>query len=236
MKDYRSIPIPVVADPGNCKEIAFIDSPLVEIKENDKLEIQMQYPVLGFKNAEKRCFARKEVADMLYKAAESLPEGYKFRVWDLWRPFALQKELFTSYSAKIIKEFHLENLSEEERVAEISKFVANPVHDATYPPAHTTGGAIDLTMVGPDGNELEFGTAFDAFTDKTRAGYYETDAAKSEPDAEVIRGNRRMLYHTMTAAGFTNLPSEWWHYEYGDKNWAFVTRKPALYNGIFEVE
>ena len=192
--------------------------------------------MLGFKNEESRCFARREVAEMLYKAADMLPAGYRFRLWDVWRPFALQKELFESYSEKITKEFHLEELSEEERVAEISKFVANPKPDRVYPPAHTTGAAIDLTIVGPDGKELEFGTEFDAFTDKTKAAYYETQEAAGEPDADVIRKNRRLLYNIMIDAGFTNLPSEWWHFEYGDKNWAYTTKQPALYDGIFALD
>ena len=111
MKKYLDKAIPVIADPGNCEKRAFIDSPLVDIEPNDKLLIDMQYPILGFKNAEKRCVARKEVVEMLYRAAENLPKGYKFVIWDAWRPFALQKELFVSYSSKIIKEFHLENLT-----------------------------------------------------------------------------------------------------------------------------
>ena len=40
----------------------------------------------------------------------------------------------------------------------------------------------------------------------------------------------------MLEAGFTNLPSEWWHFEYGDKNWSAVVDKPALYDGIFELD
>jgi len=38
----------------------------------------------------------------------------------------------------------------------------------------------------------------------------------------------------MIEVGFSNLPSEWWHYEYGDKNWAYIQGKPAVYDGIFE--
>ena len=194
----------------------------------------MQYPVLGFENGEKRCLARKEVVEMLYKAADLLPDGYKFVIWDAWRPFALQKELFISYSAKIIKEFHLEDKTKEEQEMEIGKFIANPIPDRELPPAHTTGGAVDLTIMGPDGKELEFGTDFDAFTDKTRAAYYETVDVESDPDARIIRDNRRFLYNVMIEAGFGNLPSEWWHYEYGDKNWAYIQGKPAVYDGIFE--
>ncbi|MBF1183043.1 MAG: M15 family metallopeptidase [[Eubacterium] sulci] len=234
MNKYLDNPIPVIADPGNCERRAFIDSPLVDIEPNDKLLIEMQYPILGFENAEKRCMARKEVVEMLYRAAENLPSGYKFVIWDAWRPFALQKELFISYSSKIIKEFHLENLTSEEQEHEIAKFIADPIPNEELPPAHTTGGAIDLTIMRPDGKYLDFGTDFDAFTEKTRAAYYETIDVECDSKSKEIRDNRRFLYNLMIEAGFGNLPSEWWHYEYGDKNWADIQGKSALYKGIFK--
>lgn len=235
MTKYTEKPIPILPDLENYTETAFIDSPLVPVEENDRIDIRMLYPVLGFQNAESRCLLRKEAWDMLQNAAEKLPEGYRFRIWDAWRPFALQKELFISYSADVIRDFHPEGLPEEEQHQFINKFVANPIPDRDLPPAHTTGGAVDLTLLDPSGNELEMGCGFDAFSDRTRAAYYETEAAQSLPDAETIRSNRRLLYNIMLNAGFTNLPSEWRHFEYGDKNWAHVTGQPALYNGIFEL-
>lgn len=196
----------------------------------------MQYPVLGFKNAEKKCLLREEVEEMLQEAARLLPDGLHFILWDAWRPFALQEELFISYSEKIIRDFHLEDVSKEEQVKKISQFVANPIRDEEFPPAHTTGGAVDVTIADADGNLLEMGTGFDAFSVATRAAYYESKEAEGLPDAEVIRNNRRMLYHIMKKAGFSNLPSEWWHYEFGDMNWAHITGQPAKYRGIFTLD
>ena len=91
-----------------------------------------------------------------------------------------------------------------------------------------------MTIMGPDGKCLDFGTAFDAFTEKTRAAYYETIDVEGDSKAKEIRNNRRFLYNLMMDAGFGNLPSEWWHYEYGDKNWADIQGKSALYKGIFK--
>lgn len=233
MTDYHLKPIPVEPDPGIYREHEFKDSPLVPVQENEKIRIEMQYPERGCKNAESRCLLRKEVQDMLQDAAAKLPEGYKFVIWDAWRPFALQKELFETYSEAIIRDFHLEDLDEKERVRKISMFVANPVHDTEFPPAHTTGGAIDLTIEKPDGELMEMGTGFDSFSGATRTAYFETDAAEGVEDAEIIRTNRRILYHIMLEAGFTNLPSEWWHYEYGDMNWAHARNQKAIYQGIF---
>ena len=45
-----------------------------------------------------------------------------------------------------------------------------------------------------------------------------------------------MLYNVMTAAGFANLPSEWWHYDYGDNMWAQLTGGKAIYAGILDAD
>ena len=40
----------------------------------------------------------------------------------------------------------------------------------------------------------------------------------------------------MIKAGFTNLPSEIWHYDYGNRAWAYYNKKPAIYKGILELK
>ncbi len=47
----------------------------------------------------------------------------------------------------------------------------------------------------------------------------------AEPDTRQrrVRDHRRLLYHAMLDAGFSNLPSEWWHYDFGDQLWAWHT-------------
>ena len=44
-----------------------------------------------------------------------------------------------------------------------------------------------------------------------------------------------MLYNVMLQSGFTNLPSEWWHYDYGTKFWGYYKKKDALYKGIIDM-
>lgn len=39
----------------------------------------------------------------------------------------------------------------------------------------------------------------------------------------------------MTSVGFTNYPSEWWHYDYGDLFWAAEAGADcALFGGVFD--
>lgn len=258
---YGSRAIPHVEDPARYEARSFRTLDFVELLSSERIDVCMQYPVLDMKNAETQCFMRREAAERLFAAAKNLPEGYRFRIWDAWRPFALQHELYEVYSKEIIRDFHLENVSEEERNAMIRGFVSDPIADREIPPVHTTGGAIDLTILDAEGRELDMGTGFDAFTEKTRTDYYEKlgseeaegnekalldpgkQGATEEYGTEMglertlrIRENRRLLYELMTEAGFTNLPSEWWHYDYGDRFWAYYNKKPAIYGGVFTKE
>jgi D-alanyl-D-alanine dipeptidase len=41
------------------------------------------------------------------------------------------------------------------------------------------------------------------------------------------RHNREILCDALTRAGFVNYPTEWWHWSYGDRYWAFVTGAPV---------
>lgn len=222
--------IPNESSPEQCEDSAFLHSGFIQVESNHIIDVQMQYPILGMHNAEKKCFVRKEVYDMLFEAAKLLPKGFKFRILDAWRPFALQRELYEVYSIKIIDTFGLQNLLEEQQKKTISKFVSEPIANRDVPPVHTTGGAIDITIIDDNGIELDMGTKFDAFTDKTHTAYFENGMNDS------IRDNRRLLYGIMTKVGFTNLPSEWWHYDYGDRFWAFYRKKPAIYRGVFTKE
>ena len=79
--------------------------------------------------------------------------------------------------------------------------------------SHSRGSTVDLTLVrrtGPErGVPLEMGTDFDLFDPKSH-----TAAANVSPPE---RENRKTLVDAMTAAGFENLPVEWWHYTLRDE-------------------
>ncbi len=224
----KEIPNNIFLD--NYYEYDFIDSELVEVPNNIGIIIDMQYPKMGMDNAINKCLVRKEVLDMLIKVKQLLPEGITLKIWDAYRPLSLQKELFYKYKDKIIKNFNLEELNEFERNDIIKNYVSLPNEDDCYPPLHATGGALDVTLFDINrGKDLDMGVIFDEFSERTNSNYYEiNDISKS------IRDNRRMLYNAMTNAGFTNLPSEIWHYDYGNRAWAFYNNKPSIYKGIFE--
>lgn len=214
----------------NYKNNNFIDSPLVKINPETGIIIDMMYPKLGFKNSINDCLVRKEVLDKLIEAKSKLPNGYTFKIWDAYRPLSLQNELYLFYKDKIIKEFNLENLSKEEQDDVIKNYVSLPNNDIELPPLHSTGGSIDLTIFDLNNNkDLDLGVKFDEFTNLTNSDSFEEDGMD-----EVIRDNRRLLYTVMTSVGFTNLPSEIWHYDYGNRAWGFYKNEPAIYKGILD--
>lgn len=214
------------------EEREFIDSPLVNIPKDCGIIIEMQYPRLGMKESIEECLVRKEVLDKLLEAKNNLPESLTFKIWDAYRPLALQKELYYVYKDQIIDQFNLRLLPIEEQDEVIKNYVSLPNENVELPPLHTTGGSIDLTLVDiKTGKELDMGVGFDEFSDLTNTDAYEQDGMD-----EIVRNNRKILYYAMTKAGFTNLSSEIWHYDYGNRAWAFYTKKPAIYNGIFALK
>ena len=223
-------PIPARPFPGEPAGLHEAGEPLVELSGfiHGRLDVQMAYFRQGIPCAVPAAWLRRGAAERLQKALDWLPEGYGLRVFDAWRPIAVQQALFDTYAARVREETRGMHLSEEDFLLRVRQFVSLPSTDVRHPSAHNTGGAVDLTLIGPDGRERDMGTGFDDFTAAAHTAALE---AGGGPGA---RENRRLLYACMTAAGFTNLPTEWWHYDYGDAFWSYYTGKPALYTGILE--
>ena len=177
--------------------------------------------------------ARKTVRDMLHTAEDLLPEGYHLRIYDAYRPVAIQ-QFFWDYYRAIFREERPE-LSDEELDKLTRTCVSMPSYNVMRPAIHSTGGAVDLTLVGPDGNVLDMGTGFDEFVEATWTYAFEPDSGSGLVN-EAARDNRRLLYNVMTEAGFTNLPSEWWHFDYGDGMWAQLKNENAIYAGRLDAE
>ena len=176
---------------------------------------------------------RKTVCEMVKKAEDLLPEGYKFVIFDAYRPAAVQQSLWDYFRAKKAEEFP--DASPEEIDRQTLFCISFPSYNILLPSLHNTGGAVDLTIVGPDGRELDMGCEFDEFTDRAWTAYYE-DGEKGEGENDSARDNRRMLYNVMTHVGFTNFPAEWWHFDYGDEKWGLYTDNNPIYGGILDAE
>lgn len=202
---------------------------LVSLSEAGLLCESQYYYIQGIPGSLKDCYARKTVAELLLKAQDSLPKGLKFKIYDAYRPIEVQQRLWNFYRYTIkVKE---PGLNDGELDKKTAFFVSKPSYDENNPSLHNTGGAVDLTIVTTDGYALNMGTLFDDFTERAWTNHFEDSYDLAEVSPEV-RDNRRLLYETMLGVGFTNLPSEWWHYDYGTKFWAYFTGNDALYKGI----
>ena len=61
------------------------------------------YAEQNLKGSINKCYLRKSVAEKLKIAEKKLPDGYKFKIYDGWRPFSVQKDLYDNYRKKVEK-------------------------------------------------------------------------------------------------------------------------------------
>lgn len=212
--------------------------PLVDLAREERLKpylvLSPQYYQQGIEGSIERMWVRKGVAATLYRAALLLPEGCKFKIWDAWRPLAVQQALFDKWIDSLRKK--RPELSEEVLREEAQKYVSLPSADPSKPSPHNTGGAIDLTIIGPDGKELDMGTEFDYFGAEAKITFFEeklrdSEVTLSERELQILK-NRRLLYSVMTTAGFTNYPEEWWHFDLWNQFWGKIKGKVAIYGKV----
>lgn len=171
-------------------------------------------------------WVREGVYEKLLVVAESLPDDLRLIILDGWRSYELQKFLYD----KLFGRIKSEGLSDDEAHERTKIFVAYPSKDDDNVSAHLTGGAVDLTLADKYGHYLPMGGEFDETGEHSRTDYYDND----RPENYIPRWNRKTLLRLMTQAGFTNYESEWWHYDYGDRNWALKNGLDEVYYGYIE--
>ncbi|MFA5136384.1 MAG: M15 family metallopeptidase [Patescibacteria group bacterium] len=92
---------------------------------------------------------------------------------------------------------------------------------------HPTGGAVDVMLVEARNNKpIDFGSAI---YDYQNLKYY---VFSDEITNEQMK-YRKLLRKIMMEAGFAPYDGEWWHFSYGDREWAFYYKKPcAVYEQL----
>lgn len=214
-RDYDWDAIPA---PQECGE-PLIDPTLL----SSRIIYGAAYLQQGLPGAEKTCRCRRTVARKLRLAADKLPQGYGIYIFDSLRSLSVQKALYDQFRQTAVKEHP--NATPEELENIIDEFVALPVKRLDRPSPHATGGAVDLTLI-KGGQLLDMGTGFDDFTALAHTGALEETCP---PGLEEARQNRRILYHLMESVGLVNYSSEWWHFAYGERQWAARTGQAPIY-------
>ncbi len=192
------------------------NEPLVEIRETERVKLLKDHKYLSPN-------LRKNAQELLYKAADNLPDGHKLLVVTSYRPIWMQKELYRRRERQ---------LAVRHPFLMIFRYPKwrNMVNRYTSPPggsSHQYGGAVDVTIIDPQGNRLDMGTTLTDYGIKVHT--------ENNLITENQRKNRKILYEIMTKAGFVNYPLEWWHYSYGDRMWAaYSQRQECFYGPLFE--
>ncbi|WP_207455792.1 D-alanyl-D-alanine dipeptidase [Azospirillum sp. SYSU D00513] len=128
------------------------------------------------------CLLHPDAAERLERAiALARGIGLRLRVYDAFRPVEAQWRLW-------------EALPDPD-------YVADPRQGSN----HSRGVAVDLTLVGEDGQPLDMGTGFDDMTERSHHG-------RTDLSAEQQR-NRALLLGIMAGAGWDHYRTEWWHYQ-----------------------
>ena len=199
-----------------------IQEELVALRDEVDIEVDLSRHFI-YQHDEPISLVRKTVRDRLIEAQSQLPTHLRLLVREGHRPEFVQIKLFDEYKEELQKKFP--DYSEQALDEEVAKFVAPP----EIAP-HGTGGAVDLTLFDlTKDSEVDMGTLFNQ--DPTSCDYATFTHAQNI--GKEASHNRELLIEVMTIAGFVNYPTEWWHWSYGDKYWAFTTKSDfAIYDRV----
>ena len=197
------------------KIVDYVPNVIIYFKKDRKVE------------GESTLYVRESVAKQLSKVADDINifnTPLRLKIYDAYRPFEVQERWYNN----ICDEIRDANtgITEKEIKLKAFNFIFPPSLDPLRPAAHSTGGAVDLTLVYDNGTELDMGTEIRGF-----------DCPEIVTNVKNItkqqRDNRVTLINAMTNRGFVNFPGEWWHYSIGDREWiAYLDiDKPAIYGG-----
>ena len=141
----------------------------------------------------------REAADGLQRALETLARSHphlRLVVLDALRPHRVQEALWA----------HLEG-------TDLRQYLADPARGSI----HSYGMAVDVTLLQPDGSELDMGTGFDALSIVSHP-QHEVEHLQQGLLTPAHIANRQVLRHLMVGSGFQGISTEWWHFDFGDRD------------------
>lgn len=204
-EDYKDMPV----EP--------LDEPLVPIPTTDHLTVNQIGEDMRRVTGED-IYVREGVLKRLVHAALSLSEiddSLRLEVRYGYRTPEIQAGLFAAAKERLSSEY-----SGEQLFAETHRQIADP-----RVAGHPAGAAVDIQIITEDGSPLDFGTKIWTFTPNSYARLYSV--------GEEAFKHRILLRTVMTATGFAPFDGEWWHFSYGDKEWAYYCNQPAaLYDQV----
>lgn len=230
MKPYHRIPIvewgePLVPIPLDCFAV---------VSPHPYLKVGADY------GGRSPYLLRQGVLEALMQAQDNLQQlrpGWRIQIFDAYRPVEVQQHMVDYTFAEVLRtnNWQLGALSpeqQEEIWQQVYQIWAVPSFDPTAPPPHSTGAAVDVTLVDAAGETVEMGSEIDELSARSHPDYY---ANSTHPDAERYCAHRELLKIVLFEAGFSRHPGEWWHFSLGDQMWAWLTQAAIARYGRWEV-
>lgn len=156
-------------------------------------------------------------------ALERAQPGWRIQIFDAYRPVAVQRYMVNhsfvaECRARGLRPDGLGDRQAEEIWQAVYQFWAVPSLDPTMPPPHSTGAAVDVTLVDGTGQAVDMGSAIDEISLRSYPQHF---AAATDAVGRGVQGRRSLLFGVMESAGFLGHPREWWHFSFGDQIWAW---------------
>lgn len=150
------------------------------------------------------CILTLKAADALKGVeADAAREGRRLKIFDGYRP------------QRAVDEFIRWSQDESDQIAKMDYYPnieKCDLFDLGYlarRSSHSRGSTVDLTIIDAKNRELDFGTPFDLFDERSH-----TENASISSTA---MANRQWLLKLMRNHGFANIPEEWWHFTLEDE-------------------
>ena len=150
-------------------------------------------------------------------------QGYRLKIVYGYRHPEVQIRYFMKRKAELKQQYP--ELSEAALDRLTHNFVAIPELAG-----HSTGGAIDLTLIDKDSSELDMGTAIADYSDPDKIKTFYPSLTQEQ------KKNRQILHDAMVAKGFAPFYGEWWHFSFGDREWAAFYGKEQARFGMLELK
>ena len=228
MKPWSAIPIL-----ENDEDLVTISSDFNFVEPHPYLKLGAPYQCKNkLWNLRKGVLKRLKLANNYLKSKYS---DYSLLLYDTWRPIEVQRYMFNFAFESECKKKGLKipiDLMDHypEIVSLVEKFWAYPSSDIKCPPPHSTGAALDLSMIDLSGNLVDMGCEIDMIDKSAHPDFYKRSKS---PEAVIWDKRRNILKEIMLKFDFAQHPNEWWHFSYGDQLWAWKKEKDyAIYGKI----
>jgi D-alanyl-D-alanine dipeptidase len=222
MKPYQRIPI----DESH--------EPLVELPSVFARFEPHAYAKLGAPYADDSPFSlRQGVVERLQQAQDCLQQlrsGWRLQIFDAYRPVAVQQFMVDYTFAEVLRDrgWSADQITDDQRqdaLTQVHQFWAVPNLNPRTPPPHSTGAAVDLTLLDATGQLVDMGGAIDELSWRSYPEHY---VGLADAQAELYDTHRQLLNYCMAQAGFERHYHEWWHFSYGDQLWAWLRNRRDL--------